>query len=39
MKRSVINILDLSVEELDELIATANDIIENPKSTAKSAGA
>ena len=26
MKRSVINILDLSVEELDELIATANDI-------------
>ena len=31
MKRSVINILDLSVEELDELIATANDIIENPK--------
>ena len=31
MKRSVINILDLSVEELDELIATANDIIENHK--------
>ena len=31
MKRSVINILDLSVEELDELIATANDIIANPK--------
>ena len=31
MKRSVINILDLSVEELNELIATANDIIENPK--------
>ena len=31
MKRSVINIRDLSVEELDELIATANDIIENPK--------
>ena len=27
MKRSVIDILDLSVEELDELIATANDII------------
>ena len=25
------NILDLSVEELDELIATANDIIANPK--------
>ena len=31
MKRSVINILDLSVEELDELIATAKDIIANPK--------
>ena len=31
MKRSVINILDLSVEEPDELIATANDIIANPK--------
>ena len=31
MKRSVINILDLSVVELDELIATANDIIANPK--------
>ena len=31
MKRSVINILDLSVEELNELIATANDIIANPK--------
>ncbi len=30
MKRSVISILDLSVEELDELIATANDIIANP---------
>ena len=29
--RSVIDILDLSVEELDELIATALDIIENPK--------
>lgn len=28
--RSVIDILDLSVEELDELIATAKDIIENP---------
>ena len=27
--RSVIDILDLSVEELEELIATANDIIEN----------
>ncbi len=31
MKRSVISILDLSVEELDELIATANDIIANPQ--------
>ena len=29
--RSVINILDLSVEELDELIACANDIIANPE--------
>ena len=28
--RSVIDILDLSVEELDELVACANDIIENP---------
>ncbi|MBR3310738.1 MAG: aspartate carbamoyltransferase [Solobacterium sp.] len=28
--RSLINILDLSVEEIDELIATANDIIANP---------
>lgn len=28
--RSVIDILDLSVEELDELIATANDIIADP---------
>ena len=28
--RSVISILDLSVEELDELIATAKDIIANP---------
>ena len=31
MKRSVISILDLTVEELDQLIATANDIIANPK--------
>ncbi|MBR2621676.1 MAG: aspartate carbamoyltransferase [Clostridia bacterium] len=30
MKRSLIDILDLSVAELDELIATACDIIENP---------
>ena len=29
--RSLINILDLSVEEIDALIATANDIIANPK--------
>ncbi len=29
--RSVIDILDLSVEELDELIVTALDIIDNPK--------
>ncbi len=29
--RSLIDIFDLSVEELDALIATANDIIENPK--------
>ena len=28
--RSLISILDLSVEELDELIAIANDIIDNP---------
>ena len=30
MKRSVIDILDLSAQELEELIATAEDIIENP---------
>lgn len=29
--RSVIDILDLSVTELDELVACANDIIENPE--------
>ena len=29
--RSLIDISELSVEELDSLIATANDIIENPK--------
>ena len=28
--RSLINILDLSVEEIDKLIAVADDIIENP---------
>ena len=30
MPRSLISILDLSIPELDDLIATANDIIENP---------
>lgn len=29
--RSLIDILDFSVEEIDELLKTANDIIENPK--------
>ena len=29
--RSIIDILDLSVEELDDLIAVANDIIAHPK--------
>ena len=29
--RSLINILDLSIEEIDALIATANDIIANPE--------
>ncbi len=29
--RSVIDVLDLSTQELDELIATANDIIDNPE--------
>ena len=33
--RSLISILDLSVEELNELIATANDIIENPQKYAE----
>ena len=33
--RSLINILDLSVEELDALIATANDIIANPQKYAE----
>ena len=28
--RSVIDVLDLSTQELDDLIAVANDIIENP---------
>ena len=30
MKRSIIDILDLSTAELEELIATAEDIIDNP---------
>ena len=34
--RSLINILDLSVEELDELISVANDIIGNPDKYADS---
>ena len=33
--RSLISILDLSVKGIDELIATANDIIENPKKYAE----
>lgn len=33
--RSVIDIVDLSVEEIDGLIATANDIIENPSKYAE----
>ena len=28
--RSLLDIVDLTVEEIDELIATANDIIANP---------
>lgn len=33
--RSVIDVLDLSVEEIDELILTAKDIIKNPKKYSK----
>ena len=33
--RSLIDILDFSVEELDELIQIAIDIIENPKKYSK----
>ena len=33
--KSLINITDLSVSEIDELIKTANDIIENPKKYAE----
>ncbi len=35
MKRSIIDALDLTTEEIDELIATACDIIENPKKYAE----
>ena len=35
--RSLIDILDLSVEEIDSLIATAKDIIENPENIQKNA--
>ena len=31
MKRSVIDILDLSVEEVDSLLATATDIMDHPE--------
>ncbi|MDO4500517.1 MAG: aspartate carbamoyltransferase [Erysipelotrichaceae bacterium] len=34
--RSLIDILDLSVEELDDLLKTANDIIDNPQKYSKS---
>ena len=30
MPRNIIDVIDLSVEEIDELIATAEDIITNP---------
>ena len=33
--RSLIDILELSVEEIDELILTAKDIIKNPKQYSK----
>ena len=33
--RSVLDVLDLSVEEIDSLIETATDIIANPKKYAK----
>ena len=33
--RSVLDILDLSVEEIDSLIETATDIIANPKKYSK----
>ena len=35
MPRSLISILELSIPELDDLIATANDIIENPEKYAE----
>ena len=30
MPRNIIDVVDLTVEEIDELIATAEDIIQNP---------
>jgi aspartate carbamoyltransferase catalytic subunit len=35
--RSIINILDLSVEEIDELLDVADDIIANPAKYAEAA--
>lgn len=35
MKRSLIDILDFSTEEIDEIINTANDIIDNPEKYAE----
>lgn len=35
MKRSVIDVLDLSTQEIDELISTASDIIEHPQKYAE----
>ena len=35
MPRSLIDILDFTVEEVDEVIALANDIIENPDNYAE----
>ena len=37
--RSLIDIVDLTVEEIDDLIATANDIIASPDNMQKSATA
>ena len=33
--RHLIDIMDLSTKEIDELVATANDIIEDPKKYSK----